>query len=274
MIRRLHIGIVLALLVCVAGEAYAQNLLLNPNRLVFEGRERKSTVLVNNPSDEPQTYRISLVKKRMLDDGRYEDVEEPLEGENYADKMIRFSPRSFTLPPKSSQTVRVQVRKKRNTEPGEYRSHMRVSVVPKTEEPSIPSEDRVRIAIQVHYGITIPIIVRHGDLSFDVAVDSIALSEDTENDAYVVKTTLTRKGDRSVYGDISVVFEDRDGNSQLVKFMPGLSIFVPNDKRHFNIIIPKADIDNLNLANGTLKVLYNMKEKDGGLLMAEGSLDI
>jgi hypothetical protein len=65
----------------------------------FRCRKSKKTrdkVLVANPGDKPSTYRVEILKKRMADNGSYEDVEKPRAGELYADRYIRFSPRITT----------------------------------------------------------------------------------------------------------------------------------------------------------------------------------
>lgn len=252
--------------------AVAQSLTLSPNRIVLEGRENKGRVLVSNPSDEEKSYRLQLLNRRMLEDGTYQNVEkgQEIEGENYADEIIRVSPRSFTLGPRSSQTVRVFARMTKDLPDGEYRSHLRVQVLPDAGPPVInEDQDKVNIRIRVNYGITIPIIVRKGELTYDVKIDSIELQQHAETGQPVLVTRLSREGLRSSYGDISVTFKDSTGKEHLVKFLPGLSLFYPNPARVFTI--PLDVPQDLTLKNGTITVTYRTQEEEGGTVMAQSS---
>ncbi|KPJ91128.1 MAG: hypothetical protein AMJ55_12370 [Gammaproteobacteria bacterium SG8_15] len=64
---------------------------------MFEARDRTAQVTVVNSGDETGTYRIELVNKRMTDAGTFENIEEPGEGDLFADKMLRYSPRQVVL---------------------------------------------------------------------------------------------------------------------------------------------------------------------------------
>jgi len=246
--------LLLLLVVIVLPEvSYSQNLVLNPNRIVFEGKKRKDQLLVNNPSNEQQTYRITFENKQMLEDGKYSEVEDKDPNGKYSDKLVRFSPRTFTLAPKTSQTVRIQLRKPKGLEDGEYRSHMKVSVVPQAQAPKVQENDSVNIQIKVHYGITIPIIVRNGKLSYSTEIASSEVTKNEENDI-VLKARINRTGGKSVYGDLSVTHYDNAGKSTVLKFLPGVSVFTPNTHRTFEI---KLDLpEGVNISSGNIEVKY------------------
>jgi P pilus assembly chaperone PapD len=241
-------------------DCFAQNIIITPNRVIFDGNKRKEEVIVNNPSNETQTYRIIMENKRMLDDGRYEDIKEGEEDKDgkYAKDLIRFSPRSFTIEPKTSQTIRLQLTKPENLPEGEYRSHMKVAVVPKTEAPKVQNKDSVNIKIQVFYGVTIPIIVRNGDnLSYQTEISEAKIEKNEKNEQ-VLKVKVTRTGNRSVFGDLAVNHIGADGKTTVLKFLPGVSVFTPNAFRNFDLPldIPK----DLDIKKGSIEISYTDRE--------------
>ena len=251
------------------------SILISPNRIVLDQKDRKATLYVSNNGDEKANYRIEFVRKRMTEDGRYEDVKEGdvLPGELWADDYLRVSPRSFTLGVGEGQIVRVHFRRKKGMPEGEYRAHLRGYIVPDPPAPDVglEAEGKVSISVTVNFGMAIPVIARQGDLDYSVTVDDIDISKDEEG-KYILKTKFLREGNRSAYGDISVVFTDDSGKEHLLKFLGGLSVFSPYKARIFTI--PLDVPDGLTLKNGSVKVTYREKKKEGGKVIAEKSKQI
>ncbi len=251
--------------------AKAQNLVLAPTRVVLEGRTSKDRLLVSNPSDKATQYRVELVHRRMLEDGTYETIKEPREDEKFADELVRLSPRAFTLEPKSSQTVRIQLRKPKDLAEGEYRSHIQVQVIP--DAPAVIPGDKpgqLGIQVQVNYGMSIPLIVRNGDVHYAITISDIEMAPAAEDGKPHLKMAFNREGNSSVYGDIAVTFTTKNGKDYLLKFLPGLSVFTPNKRRTFDfpVELPEGLTE---VKDGELKVTYRKQEDDGGTLIAEQS---
>lgn len=187
----------------------AGDLLVAPTRLVLDG-SRGTEVVLNNIGAEPATYRISLEIKRMTAAGGLEEIAEAdaNAAERAALGMIAFSPRRVTLPPNQPQVIRVGVRVPEGTPPGEYRAHMLFRAVPDAV-PATAAKQRgtgtgagVSIALTPIYGITIPVIVRVGDLAATAEIGAARVAETADGPAF--EFDLTRSGTRSVYGDIEV----------------------------------------------------------------------
>ena len=153
----------------------AGDLLVAPTRVVLDG-SRGTEVVLNNIGSEPATYRISLEIKRMTTLGGLDEIAE--DDANAAEKaalaMISFSPRRVTLPPNQPQVIRVGVRVPEGTPPGEYRAHMLFRAVPDAAPATDPAKPAtsggVSIALTPIYGITIPVIVRVGDLGAEASI--------------------------------------------------------------------------------------------------------
>src|SRR3546814_12247408 len=95
--------------------------------------------------------------------------------------VVVFSQRRVTLPPSQPQVVRVGVRVPEGLPPGEYRAHMLFravpDVVPAVAAEAKPAGAGVSIALTPIYGITIPVIVRVGDLGAAAAIGEAWVSE-------------------------------------------------------------------------------------------------
>ncbi|MEK9951769.1 MAG: molecular chaperone, partial [Curvibacter sp.] len=95
-----------------------------PTRIVLAKNPRAAPVELMNTGSEPETYRINLVNRRMGENGEFIAIETPGPGEQFADPLLRYSPRQVTIPPGGSQTVRILLRKPADLPAGEYRSHL------------------------------------------------------------------------------------------------------------------------------------------------------
>ena len=109
----------------------------------------------------------------MTENGSLEEADEAKPGEQFADKLIRYSPRQITLEPGRTQTVRLLVRKPRDLAPGEYRSHLLFQSVPPADfgtsvEAEGVEEGTISVQMIPTFAISIPIIIRHGDVSAGV----------------------------------------------------------------------------------------------------------
>ena len=164
-------GALFAASIAALQPAMATDLLVAPTRVVLDG-SRGTEVILNNIGNEEATYRISLQLRRMTAEGGLEEVEMPNEAEQAALDMIRYAPRRVVLPPNQPQAIRIGVRVPEELPDGEYRAHMLFRAVPKPR-PAVESEDQgegFSIRLTPIYGVTIPVIVRNGNLSALAAI--------------------------------------------------------------------------------------------------------
>ncbi len=259
-------------------ELHAQGLVVSPHRVVFEGRTRSAQVFLINSGTRPATYRISFKNMRMLEDGSYEDIEVPRPGERFADEMIRYAPRQVVLEPDNRQIVRLLVRKPRDLAPGEYRSHLSLLALPAEEsgtdiEAAVLKPGEARVQIAVLLAVTIPVIVRHGDLSATVTLSNLALkSPESPGGPPVLSLRFNRHGDRSVYGDIVVTFKPDAGEDTEVGVVRGVAVFTPNLTRILQITLRLPN--EVTLRGGRLHVAYRERLDEGGAVLVLAEADI
>lgn len=264
----------------VPSEGWTQvggGLAVSPTRVVFEGRKRTAEILLINRGSETETYRITFKNMRMLEDGTYEDIAEPREGEEFAEDLIRYSPRQVVIGPGNSQTIRLMLRKPTDLASGEYRSHLHFRAIPQADagmdiEEIDLKEDEINIQITTVYGITIPVIVRHGeltgaveisDLKFELPVDTVDLPS--------LSFRLNRTGNRSLYGDLTISYiPDSSGEEYVVGKLNGVAVFTPNLTRSLFMYIRMPD--GLQIDRSLFRLSYRARPSDGGELLAEAEI--
>ncbi len=215
------------------------DLLITPHRVVLEGNKQIEEIMVANIGLDTAFYSISLIEYQMTDDGSLHEITEPMPGQKFASPILRYFPRSIELAPNESQVVRVQVRRMPNQEEGEYRSHLYFRGVPRQEPLGREAEaDTTGIGIRLIpiYGISIPVIVRIGDLTASCTISDISF-EPNEGQPPTLKFVLNRQGTKSVYGDISVDYVDAQGKRTNVGLVRGLAVYTPNTIRKMSILL-------------------------------------
>ena len=255
-------------------------LAIMPTAVVFEGRKRNAEITLVNTASTPMTYRISFKNMRMLENGTFEDIEEPQDGELFADQLIRFSPRQVYLEPGVSQVVRLQVRKPADLATGEYRSHLLFQSVPSATtgediEKVLLKEDEISVNISMIYGVTIPVLVRHGELTASLSITDLTLNPSGHTNKHMVLSfSVQRNGNKSVSGEADVRFESaQGGDKQLVGYVRGIAVLFPYPMR--NVRIPLTLYEEAGeLPKGTLQIIYRARPEDGGEVQATAELRI
>ena len=206
--QALAAAVAVAPLIAIASPARAGigDLLVAPTRIVLDGR-RGAEVILNNIGDEPATYRVSVQFRRMTEDGGLDDVEEPNATDKIAEDMIVYAPRRVTLAPHQPQAIRIAARPPEGLPDGEYRVHMLFRAIPApTPIVAAAAQEPVKgIHFQLTpiYGVTIPIIVRLGNLEATAGIANVHLEK--KDGEPVVALDLSRSGTRSTYGEVRVL---------------------------------------------------------------------
>jgi hypothetical protein len=212
----------------------ANDLLVAPTRLEFDNRTRSTEVILSNIGAKAATYRISLVLRRMTADGKLDEVDTPTEAEQRALDMISYAPRRVVLEPNQPQSIRVAVRKPADLADGEYRVHMMFRAVPDAN-PVVAAADAPTegFAIQLIpiYGITIPVIVRSGNLEAHASIADPRI--EAEDGHELIAFDLVRNGDRSTFGEVRVL---KPGVAEPIVQAKGLAVYMEVPRR--KVLLP------------------------------------
>jgi hypothetical protein len=251
------------------------DLMITPHRVVLEGNKQIEEIMVANIGLDTAFYAISLIEYRMTDDGSLQEITEPVPGQKFASPILRYFPRSIELAPNESQVVRIQERRRPGLEEGEYRSHLYFRAIPK-EEPrgqETTATDTTGIGIRLIpiYGISIPVIVRIGNLSASCIIDELAI-EHKEEEAPVLKLVLNRQGTKSVYGDLTVDYVSPTGERINVGKVRGIAVYTPNTVRRFSM--PLTVPEGVNLNTGKLVVRFTDANEAKPLVYDEKELEL
>ncbi|HEX8313587.1 MAG TPA: hypothetical protein VF609_01260, partial [Flavisolibacter sp.] len=226
-------------LLSATGAIAQGDLLVTPKRVVFEGSKRSEELNLANIGKDTATFVISFIQIRMKNDGAFEKISEPDSGQLFADKNIRFFPRTVTLAPNEAQTVKVQITKTAQLAAGEYRSHLYFRAVPKEKplgEKQPEKDSSISVRLVPVFGISMPVIIRVGESTADVGFSGTSL-ELTKDQAPSLKLTLNRTGNMSVYGDLSVNHISSEGKTTPIGSVKGLAVYTPNASRQFRLLL-------------------------------------
>ena len=275
---RFVVMIISTLIVLLAVSHVLAGVMVYPKRVVFEKNRRAAQLELINNGDETVTYRISLVNRRMSETGGFSAIESPAPGEQFADSMLRYSPRQVTLAPGKGQVVRVMLRKPSGLAPGEYRSHLQFSQQPKIKkQTSIDTQSsldkgEIGVTLTALVGISIPVIVRHGKTAATVSLSNLELQQPAEGRPPVLSVSMERSGNRSIYGNLAVMFTPQGGAEQVIARAGGVAVYTPNPLRRAKIALHPGP--GLTLKHGTLRVTYRERPEAGGKLLAEAAIEL
>ena len=214
----------------------------------------------------------------MGETGEFIAIEAPGPGDQFADPLLRYSPKQVTVQPGSSQTVRILVRKPADLAPGEYRSHLQFDRVAdaagtsSVEQASTPGDKGIGVVITALVGASIPVIVRQGDTQASATLSDLALLPAAGDTAPALSFVINRSGNRSLYGDLTVRFTPKGGQPVDLAKAGALAVYVPNALRRARMALQVPA--GTTLAGGSLSLSYRERAEAGGKMMAEASLSL
>src|SRR3954449_9708197 len=162
------------------------DLLVAPTRIVLDGR-KGAEIILNNIGEQPATYRVSVEFRRMTEQGDLVDVTTPNAGDKTAEDMVVYSPRKVTLAPHEPQAIRIAARPPQGLPDGEYRIHMLFRAIPPAtpvvQAAAAQPEKGLKFELIPVYGVTIPVIVRLGNLQATAGIANVHLERKDGNSA-------------------------------------------------------------------------------------------
>jgi hypothetical protein len=132
-------------------------------------------------------------------------------------KRLRYSPRQFSIQPKSTQYVAFSYKRHINDEPAEYRTYVNIKCIAQSE----PGLVGINLSPTIVHSV--PLIIRTGkstDLKADLVYSQIKQQQNG------VTFRLENQGDRSVYGDINLV----DANGNMLEYLQKNLVIYPEMK--------------------------------------------
>lgn len=238
------------------------DLMIYPNRIVFDNTRKSQELSLSNNGTDTARYVVSVVQIRMNEDGKFEIITSPDSAQQFADQHFRFFPRSVVLAPKEAQTIKIQLVHTNTLTTGEYRSHIyfrsEEKARPLGAQENTPEKPSISVSIVPVFGISIPVIIRVGESSTQVAITekSFHPAKNTNTPAKpLLELKITRTGNMSVYGDIRIEHISPSGKKATVGLLQGVAIYAPSPARRFKI--PLDTTKGTDYKSGKLQITYS-----------------
>ena len=263
------------------------NLNVTPKRVTFSRNQRSATVYIFNQGTAAATFDVALIDRVMLPDGQIMSAEEAAknpESKAYVDKiksakeMLLISPRRVTLAPGKGQTIRLRAIERPDAGASEFRSHLTITTIPPrdtgvtAEEVSSGQPGALRIVINSVFGLSIPAIVRQGDIDVRAAIENprveyANLSPDgvkPPQRTAVMVFEVARLGQNSLFGN----FEVRPAGSRgdPLGVARGVGVYTELDRR--TVRIPLSRIP---AAGEKLEITFSDDDTSPGKVLAKST---
>jgi hypothetical protein len=200
----------------------------------------------------------------MTPEGRLVDVIAPSAAEQAAQAMILYAPRRITLPPNQPQAIRLSARAPQGLADGEYRVHLLFRAIPPPRAVAPTDGKKVEgVAFQLTpiYGVTIPVIVRLGNLAAKAGLANIRKVTDDGKPA--IALDISRAGDRSTFGEVRIL---KAGVADPIALVRGVAVYTELGQRSVTVPINPAHLAN---AHGEVTVQYIEPTDTGPVTIAE-----
>ncbi|TNE31835.1 MAG: molecular chaperone [Alphaproteobacteria bacterium] len=237
-----------------SGIAHAQTegsvLFISPHRVDIAPDGRIQELNVANKSDVPRRYDLQIINQVMTENG----VTERRDSFEYsAEKMLKFTPKRFTLEPGERQVIRVMVRRPKDLADGDYHSHLLFREVPLRNQERNSSgnggQQKASFEIQALYGVAVPVVVQHGTVNSSMGIVSATLAQN-EQDQSGLAIEFSRSGNGEASAYLSVVHRLPGQEDVSVTTEQWVRIYREVDKiRKFVALKPPADH---HMSGGTL----------------------
>jgi hypothetical protein len=191
--------IILSFLFCIQSEAAS----IGTYRIYLDSEHRQQKFMVKNTSTIPEKCQISFDYTAYADGGeiKSQSSEEKIALSKPAIKRLRYSPRQFTIKPKSTQYVAFNYHRQINDKPAEYRTYANIKCL------KVDNQIKEGINLTPNIMHSVPLVIRTGktkDLNASLVFSQIKLQENN------ISFRLKHQGNRSVYGNLNLVNAEGD----------------------------------------------------------------
>jgi P pilus assembly chaperone PapD len=178
--------------------------------------------------------------------------------------MIVYAPRRVTLAPREPQSIRIAARPPQGLPDGEYRVHLLFRAVP-PPQPVVAAAGEQPKGVQLRlipvYGVTIPVIVRLGNLEAKSGIAAVKL--ETRDGKPAIGLQLSRSGTRSTFGEVRVL---KAGLKEPLAVQKGVAVYTEIAGRHVALPIEERFAGQ---ASGPVTVQYVETDDSGARTVAE-----
>lgn len=269
------IVMILFLLLGIGFHSFAQgDLLITPTRVVFEGRKQSKPIYLVNVGKEKATYSVSFIENDQTEEGGYTRVDPSAKDKMFAEPYLRFYPRTISLEPGESQTIKLQCRRTPEMKDGEYRSHMyfRSEVYYEPLGESKPdTTNTISVKLTPVFGITIPVIIRSGEVNANATISDLEL--ETQDLETRLNFNLNRTGNKSLYGNLIAEYVPVGGKPYQIGAVNSLTVYTNINKRKVSLMLNLLPETKLN--EGKIRLRFtSVNNAKSQKIFAEAELEL
>ncbi len=223
-------------------EQGGRGLIVSPERIVFEQGQRIQELILSNRGDQPSKYRISFINKRMTQWGNLETIDKKNADDLFADKYLQYAPKQVVLGPRETQKIRIMSRLPNKAEAGEYRSHLLIQEIPESapaKSASDFSDSKLGVNITSIFGISLPVILRQGELNAEITLSSPKIERHEEGT--FINFDINRTGNKSIFGTAKILTGGKE-----IGILRNVATYTSTPLRHLSVRIDPAYDHTLN----------------------------
>lgn len=228
-----------------------------PQKIVIENRERNGELTILNLFGVKGTFRVELVNFQQDENGVYKELSAPLNSNFDPKKIVRFSPRQFTLDAYGRQKVRISLRKPADLPEGEYRFH--IKAIRMAQEDERKQKNPNSISVLTNVGVTIPVIIRHGNTSAKAHLHDLSIidASQTKTKKPELHLTIDREGNASTIGMLEILLKTPNGKERRIGRITNMNIFT-------DITTRKVEVPLYENPTGQGRLIARYYDGDGG----------
>jgi hypothetical protein len=235
-----------------------------PRKIVLDDKVRSADVTIMNLGEKTGTVRMELISYSQDGTGTYKILDAPLNPLFDPQKVVRFSPRQFTLPPGGRQKIRLSIQRPADLPDGEYRFHVKATSYDSQESlegKPVPTKGK-SIGVAMNIAVAIPVVVRKGALTTGAKMENISLLAASENEYNkpALKFDILRTGQAGTMGVVTAFWDAAGQEPVEIGRVSNVNIFSEVPKR--TMILPLKEIPK---GSGNIRVVYTNDFGDKGV---------
>jgi len=217
---------------------------LGTYRIYLDSENKQQKFIVKNNSQTPEKCEISFSYMSYTDSGivvKQSKSEQAILSES-AIKRLRFSPRQFTIKPKSFQYVAFNYRRQINDTPAEHRTYANIQCL------KVDTEIKEGISLKPTIMHSVPLVIRTGKTT---DLDAKLVFSQIDQQTNSITFRLTHQGNRSVFGDLNLI----DAKGDKLKVLQQNVVIYPEMKyKDFSLSLG-------NFTNKNMRIAFQEKGK-------------
>lgn len=198
-------------------------------RLYLDSEQSSENFIITNRLNASQKCSLGINHYTFDQQGEMGNYDGDVLPQYAAEKLMRFSPKNFTIPAKKAQTVRFSLRRKKGTDNIEHRAFLSVRCkeeLPKNNDTIKDSDELIRLSFSPVLEHNIPLIVRPQRLMATAEFANVKMHK------ALLTFDLKRTGKRSLIGKVQLI----DKNSgELLTESKQFVIYIETTRKSFEL---------------------------------------